>query len=256
MDAAKPYFLRVMMLTAWAWSGMAMAQSCFQFPKNSESPVVKICESGDQYLFRVDDRFLEISKSEFQQRVTQALSGWLERHHHPAGFDQALRFEVWMSIPEVNPAAAQPRIVVSNGSKSVTFWVDLWSDDWQFKDQETAILGASHYPDSFGYRPCVILAQSHPNMDPQKVIEALVRSGATTVRDDGGGWFKATTGAFEEAEVAAVARKSYGDVIKLAQVNSVMEWIAQRGMAFSFSTIDFPTMDFSTIDLQEIADRD
>jgi hypothetical protein len=238
MDAFKPHFLRVVTLTAFLGflPGPATAQSCLLFPENSDSPVVKICDSGDQYVFRVDERLREISKTEFQKRMRESLADWLERHHHPAGFDHALRFEVWMSIPEVNPAAAQPRVVVSNGTVSLSFWIDLWSDDWRFNDQEAAVLGTARYPESFGYRPCAVLVQSQPNADPRAVITALEKSGATGVRIDGGGWYKATTGALEEAKVAAAAGKSYGDVIKLAQVNSVMEWIAHRGMAFGFTT--------------------
>ncbi len=140
-----------------------------------------------------------------------------------------------MSVPEANPAAAQPRAIVDTTAGRVSFWFDLKADHWEFFDEEAAILGDATYPESFGYRPLRILIRAQPGVSSSAVEAALTQSGATNVSNDGYSWYSATTDLFAEKEVAFRILKNHNDILKYAQINSVVEWIADRQMAFSFS---------------------
>jgi hypothetical protein len=139
-----------------------------------------------------------------------------------------------MTVPEVNPEAAQPRFIVSTDAGTISFWFDLWTDDWAFSDKETAVFGSRNYPDSFGFRPQTVLIQAQQGVSSEQVRTALLNCGANQVVDQGGGWFHASANVFGETTLAANAQKSESTMIKTAQVNSVMEWIAHRKMALAF----------------------
>jgi hypothetical protein len=133
-----------------------------------------------------------------------------------------------------NPAAAQPRAIVQTSQGKLAFWFDLKASNWVFTDKETAVLGKTSYPDSFGHRPSTVLVKAHENTSAADLEAALVQQGAKQVIHNGNGWYVATCGLFGEKSFSDLATKSRPDVIKSAQTNSVMEWIADRQMAFSF----------------------
>jgi hypothetical protein len=123
--------------------------------------------------------------------------------------------------------------LVQTSSGWVSFWFDLNKLEWEFDDAESAILGKDSYPQTYGYRPATIFVQSLPGTNPEQVEVALRAHGATAILDRGNGSFEARCGIFEEKKLAMEAAKMK-DLVKHAQVNSVMEWIADRQMAFSF----------------------
>jgi hypothetical protein len=140
-----------------------------------------------------------------------------------------------MSVPEANPGAAQPRAILNTADGLVSFWFNLTADRWEFHDSETAILGDTAYPKSFGHRPIQILVKSQANIPESDVVDALIEEGAVTVSNEGNGWYTAKGVVFKEESLAARSLKNHANILKYAQVNSVVEWIANRQMAFYFT---------------------
>jgi hypothetical protein len=225
----------VLILVASNWTTQVFGEQCLLMPPKAVNPVIKICENSDEYVFSIADQLFSYPKAEFQDRIKDSFAEWLQNHDESTTLTGPFEVELWMSVPEVNPAAAQPRVIIKSPQTTLSFWINLSSDIWAFRDQETAILGKSNYPDAFGYRPRVILVQGQANASQNDVAEALQKSGAIEVINQGSGFFKGVVPVFNEPMVAATARNRYGDIIKTAQVNSVMEWIADRQLAFRFS---------------------
>ena len=222
---------------AFAVIGIAdttLGQSCVTVPESSPNPVVSICTTETQYTFRIGSRSRSFEREFFKAKLTRAATDWFLNHDIPIHTLNAASGQIWMTVPEVNPEAAQPRFVVTTHAGSVSFWFDLWSDVWEFSDEETAVFGDRAYPESFGFRPQTVLVQAKPGVRFDQVKTALMNCGANQVVDRGDGWFYATATLFEETALAANARKSQSMIIKTAQVNSVMEWIATRKMALTF----------------------
>jgi hypothetical protein len=218
---------------------------CVGFPENSPTPPVEVCSDGESYTFKITDSTIVFNRQDFEERVASAASLWLSSHNQSIKLLTPSAIQIWMTVPEANPAAAQPRAVVETTAGRVTFWFDLTEENWEFHDSETAILGDAMYPDSFGYRPLKILAKSQPDIPEAAVVAALVKEGAKNVINEGSSWFSATGGLFKEKAIAFRSIQNHGNVLKYVQVNSVFEWIADRGVVFSFTV---PPQDVLTAD--------
>lgn len=228
-----PLFLALLLLSVMASSEIAFG-SCIQYPRDSEDPIVEVCEHSDSYIFRLGDMSRAFSKEEFRLSIQRAAFNWLSEHDQAAILPATSVAQIWMSIPMANPEAAQPRALILTSSGWVSFWFDLNKMDWEFADRESAIIGKESYPKSYGHRPGFIMVQSHSTASAESVEEALLNLGAITVVHRGQGVLEASCKIFDERELAERAR-SRSDMIKHAQVNAVMEWIADRQMAFSFN---------------------
>ena len=134
-----------------------------------------------------------------------------------------------------NPEAAQPRMILPTSRGNVSFWLDLEAADWRFQDRESAILGKNQYPETFGYRPGIVLVQAKSGIDHQELEQSLVEQGATSILETRPGSFQVRCKTFGEKSLVSSAIK-LSSMVKYAQVNSVMEWIADRQMAFVIPT--------------------
>jgi hypothetical protein len=229
---------RILLTMAMFVTGnIANAQSCVNFPEGSTNPVVSVCETESDYIFHIGDAVRSFPRGLFESRLTHAARKWFESQKMTTELLAGASARIWMTVPEVNPEAAQPRLIVTTPAGSISFWFDLWSDEWVFADKETAVLGRKTYPESFGYRPKMVLVQSTDGASEDQVKAALLSCGAERIESRGGGWFTAFARTFEETSLAANARKSHSSTIKMAQVNSVMEWIADRKMVLSFKIV-------------------
>jgi hypothetical protein len=130
-----------------------------------------------------------------------------------------------------NPEAAQPRMIIPTSRGNVSFWLDLEANDWRFQDRESAILDQKNYPETFGYRPGVVLVEAKSGIDHHELEQSLMDHGATSVIETRPGSFKVQCKTFGENSLVRSATK-LSSMVKYAQVNSVMEWIADRQMAF------------------------
>lgn len=234
-------FLRTLLGIAFLFSQAAQAaEVCVAFPRDTQSdstkiPAVEVCTTEEVYRFRIVDRTTVFQKHEFESRLNQAVFRWLEEHNLNQNLVSSSNVYIWLSVPEANPAAAQPRALVDTQKGYLSFWFDLNADEWILTDQETAVLGSSKYPQSFGHRPQVVLAKAQNEANYAEVVMALTAVGASEVTDLGSGWYSAKTKLFEEKFVAVNAVKFHGQHIRSAQANSVVEWIADRQMVFAFS---------------------
>lgn len=232
-------FLSPLLVSVLAHNSAYGMNRCVQFPqadsnKPKVEPTIEVCTTDDQYSFRILDNYKIFSREDFEFRIRSAVNNWLEGHHQSPNIVVNAQVFVWLSVPEANPEAAQPRALVDTSKGYLSFWFDLDSNQWVFSDSETAILGSKKYPDSFGYRPQYVLAKGQSNANTIDVTQALQDVGAYDISDQGNGWFTAKTKIFEEQSLASKALKNHGNVLRSVQVNSVVEWIADRQLVFSF----------------------
>lgn len=210
--------------------------SCVVFPRESKNPVVEVCHNDVEITFRIVDDITRFESDQFKSRVMESIRAWLTKHGKSDALIDDSAVEIWMTVPESDPAAAQPRAVVTTSFGKLSFWFDLKAQEWILKDKETAVLGEQNYPDSFGYRPTRVLAKAQSGISGKQAKAALMDAGANGVTEQGGGWYAATCDVFQEVAVAERALKTHDGVLEYAQVNSVFEWIADRQKAFDFPT--------------------
>lgn len=227
-----PFLLFALLAGLLAGSDLAFG-SCIVFPRDSAEPVVEVCDENDTYSFRLADTTRSFDKGEFRARVISAAREWLNDHSHGVTLIDGGLVKIWMTVPMANPEAGQPRAIVETSHGLLSFWFDLHALEWKFSHKEAAVLSSGNYPQTFGHRPASVFIQSQNDAQPQDVVLALRARGALDVIEKGPGVFEATTRIFDEKKFATHVGM-LTSVIKYAQVNSVMEWIADRQMAFSF----------------------
>ncbi len=210
------------------------AKVCTVFPRDSANPIVEACELDTEYRFRIGDENYQFAKDIFRDQIRQATIAWLADRDLESSVSEVSAVEIWLSVPESNPLAAQARAVVSTARGNIVFSFDVKSNDWTFGDEKTAILNHKTYPESFGHRPSRILATAFAGVSAAAVIDSLMDSGAISVRSEGNDNYSAVCKPFEEISLAQNAAKSHSDVFRNVQVNSVYEWIADRQIAFRF----------------------
>ena len=207
---------------------------CIIFPRESTNPVVEVCEHDTQFKFRIGDDVTVFESQQFKTKISIAIGEWLDKHDLSEAKLESGKVEIWMSVPESNPTAAQPRAIVETLHGKLSFWFDLHAGEWSLDDKESAVLGKDDYPNSFGHRPSRVIVKAQKGVSSATATEALLDAGAHEVSEQGGGWYAASCDVFNERTVAALALKTHADVLQYAQVNSVVECIADRQMAFQF----------------------
>jgi hypothetical protein len=222
-------------LSAVMLSSEVVLGACIKFPRDADLPVVEVCEHEDVYSFQIGDVTRSYDKATFASLAKTAASDWLANADDSARIDSSSPIQIWMTIPMANPAAAQPRMVLPTSHGNVSFWINLEAADWHFQDRESAILGENQYPETFGYRPGVVIVQAKSGIDHFELEQSLLERGATDVIETRPGSFEVRCKAFGEKSMVNSAVKM-SSMVKYAQVNSVMEWIADRQMAFVIPT--------------------
>lgn len=231
-----PFALIVyLFLTAVMLSSEVVLGACMKFPRDAEMPTVEVCEHDDVYSFQIGDVVRSYEKATFASRAKAAALEWLADVDDSVTIDSSSLIQIWMSVPMANPEAAQPRMIVPTSRGNVSFWLDLEAVDWRFQDRESAILGKTLYPETFGYRPGIVLVEAKPGTDHYELEQSLIDQGATSVIETRPGSFEVRCKTFDEKSLVSSAIK-LSSMVKHAQVNSVMEWIADRQMAFVIPT--------------------
>lgn len=219
-----------------------MAQSttaiagCVGFPEQTEPPLATYCENENTYSFDLGGDHLTFAKQEFQTRLTQSISQWWLNHGLPIAALNHVNVDVWLSIPEVNPQAAQARAVVFTPLGNANLSFDLHEQNWKLSDQEGAILDRAVYPQSYGWRPQQVLLSFVADTPHDAIASLLKKSGIALGEEMSPGWFRAETAVFDES--AAIRRLTLFDqsgYIRSAQLNKLVEWIAIRGRTVHFN---------------------
>jgi hypothetical protein len=233
MRLETPYTLIMyLFLTALMLNSEVVLGACVKFPRDAEVPAVEVCDNDDVYSFQIGDMKRLFDKSAFAMRAKAAALEWLSDANESVVMDESFPIQIWMTVPMANPAAAQPRMIIPTSRGNVSFWLDLDAVDWRFQDRESAILEKTDYPNSFGHRPGVVLVEAKSGIDPYDLEQSLLDRGATRVTQSNVGSFEVQCKIFDEKSFATSAGQ-LSSMVKYAQVNSVMEWIADRQLVFA-----------------------
>ena len=220
----------------------SFASNCKNIPEQSDAPLAIYCEDQDSYSFDLAGDQISFSKHEFQTRLSRAIKLWWAAH----GLSQASLtysdINVWLSIPEANPQAAQARAVVMSPIGHVSLSFDLHDEEWRLSDQEAGVLDRYNYPDSYGWRPQQLMISFNPGTSREQATTLLQKAGIKLAEETSPGWYKAETKIFDES--AAIHRLTQYDrmsgYVRSSQLNKLFEWIAIRGRTvhFNMNSID------------------
>lgn len=219
---------------------------CRQIPERSpEDAVAIICDDNSAYNFTIAGEVLIFDKTEFKTRLRESLSDWWQSQGESLDSLSHASIAVWLSIPEANPGAAQARAVVQSNRGNMSLSFDLRSHDWTFTEDLAAVTGIKTYPETYGWRPRQLLIGAAKTADPTQLAQFLLGLGVTLGEEASGGWYQATTEFLDEQTAAQRIRAAdkNGDYIRSVQLNTLMEWIAHRGLAVEFPWQESPAKD-------------
>lgn len=216
-------------------SSRLMAITCTGIP-DSDAPLVTYCETETSYFFDLGGDQVVFSKTEFESRLRASVQNWWSAHSFDAKSLASSHVEVWITAPEANPSAAQARAVVFSTMGNASLSFDLNDKDWVLRDEESAILDRSSYPETYGWRPSQVMIAFAPGADATKTSQLLSRAGLKLGQETSPGWYKAESKMFDET--GAINRLMQLDrwtkLVKSAQTNQLFEWIAVRGKTVQF----------------------
>lgn len=214
----------------------SFAVHCRGIPEQSEAPLATYCETDDSYVFDLSGNKISFAKPEFKGRLSESIQEWWSQH----GLDQQSlslsHVEVWLSVPEANPAAAQARAVVFSPLGNVSLSFDLNNDSWNLVDREAAILDRSSYPQTYGWRPQQVMIAFNKGTDPTKAAVLLNHAGLKLGPETSPGWYIAESKIFDETNAInrLMQLDQWTKLVQSAQTNQLFEWIAVRGKTVQF----------------------
>ncbi len=220
----------------------SLATDCKNIPEQSDAPLAIYCEDQDSYSFDLAGDQISFSKHEFQIRLSRAIKLWWASHGLSQTSLTYSNVDVWLSIPEANPQAAQARAVVISPLGHVSLSFDLHDDEWLLSDQEAGVLDRYSYPDSYGWRPQQLMISFNPGTSHEQATILLQKAGIRLSEETSPGWYKAETKIFDES--SAIRRLTQYDrmsgYVRSSQLNKLFEWIAIRGRTvhFNMNSID------------------
>ena len=220
-----------------AYGASANPTSCVNIYSSPESIIATICESDTSYEFTVGGDPISFDKNQFRQDISLAIADWWTGHNQSLQLLKNSKIEVWLSVPEANPAAAQARAIVLTGKGRVSLSFDLQAGVWIIGDTNAGILAEKTYPESYGWRPQQLLIATKTGADAIETGRILLESGITLGAESSPGWFQAQTKFMDEQ--ASIKRlktlDKHQNYVRSAQLNTLFEWIAYRGRCFSFN---------------------
>lgn len=213
------------------------AAECSAIPEKSDSPLVHFCETDDLYSFDLSGDLLTFNKQDFETRLTSAIRLWWSRSALGTNNLSGAHVEVWLSVPETNPQAAQARAVIFSAIGNVSLSFDLHDQAWELFDQQAAILDNASYPDTYGWRPKQVMVSFENGTDLGKASLLLKRAGLTLKQEVSPGWYMTESRIFDETAATnrVVQYDRWTKFIKSAQTNMLFEWIGARGKTVQFN---------------------
>lgn len=220
-------------LTVWQTGAGA---ACVSVPPAASSPLAVACDDGNTYSITVAGIVHQWNKDVYQAALRNGIVSWLGGEASRYGTAQT---EVWLSVPEANPAAASIRVqVLDQKGDAPTFVVSLEMEPsaWAFANDAVAIMGPERYPASYGHRAGEILVKPRAGRTTSETATYLAPFGATAPLPLTQAWSLFHTSVFQEAAVRAAVELDQGHAAEVEKIdyNQVVEWIAQRGEAFAF----------------------
>lgn len=216
---------------------VSLGETCTIIPAASENPPVEVCESAENYHFRVVDRSFSRDKFEYRNKIRRLLADYTKRHKLPEDFFHDGTVAMWLSVPESTPEDAHGRVVVATGSAHFLVSLPIDLDVNRIESDMVATLGTKTYPEYFGHRSGTILVKKTPEASEADFIALVERAGGQGVIEQYRDWTTFETSPFAEIQViyALLADPAYKQLVADTQLNQMFEWLAWREPVFQFS---------------------
>ncbi|MCX6124785.1 MAG: hypothetical protein NTV34_08555, partial [Proteobacteria bacterium] len=210
---------------------------CVSIYSSPESVIATVCESDTTYEFNLGGDLTTHHKNQFRRDINFAIENWWTSHNQSLRHLINAKIEIWLTVPEANPAAAQARAVILTSKGRVSLSFDLQEGVWIFSDANAGILAEKDYPDSYGWRPQQLLIATKTGADEAELERILIASGIALGAQSSPGWFQAKTKFMDEQDAIKRLKilDKHQDYVRAAQLNTLFEWIAYRGRCFSFN---------------------
>ncbi len=219
---------------------VAAGPACIAIPDGAPAPVVTACDDGEHYLYTIAGTAYEYDRTAYRAALETQLRDWLRSVGESAEGEE-LAIEIWLAVPDANPAATAARFVVRAGTgKSAPRFVvfaSLHPADWSFTNRDVGVLtGAAGYPGDFGVRVGELLVKAAPGAAKSEVDGFLAGYGLGAPDAFGQGWRVYALTAFAErsARTGILSDPQGAALVEKIDYNHVVEWIAHRSRAFAF----------------------
>jgi hypothetical protein len=210
------------------------AQSTCYFSRLA--PDVGACDDGTDLNFIIGERTLTVSKSDFQGLVRQEFASWLTSVNLPQSDSRDAQASVWLSVPELNPYAVALRIVWQTEKNSVVISRPLTDQPIAMGNQMVGVIESYGYPDSFGWRPEVILMGAKSGVSRSALSEKTSQGPGSYPDDSAWPLLSLKVPAFSERAYVNELRgnQKLAEVASFIEVNAIREWQADRFSIFNF----------------------
>jgi hypothetical protein len=202
-----------------------------QFCHSGEKiPEFEVCYDDEQIGYYIRNEIVaHFDKTTYLDRWNALVDHWLAHNYSQECFSQV---SLWVSVPEVNPSAAQLRLVVTSSESDRKFVVFAPLDPHMLEAltaKQLAVLQAQEsYPHSFGIRPQEVYLKS--SVSKGELDQYLAGLGLSPTSKVGERYYRLATHAFHEVETQQilVADSELMRLVERVDVNHVIEWMADR----------------------------
>jgi hypothetical protein len=241
MQRVTKFLMMQFILLASLGAAQTASGACISLPLKSEQPSVISCETTESISIQVLDESHVYNKRDYFAGLTRLIRQSLEHVGiAPSTVIQGtLRF--WLSVPEINPAAVQGRAAITIDNRELVINLPVFMENWNDSTVGfVAINEGQSYPKSFGHAIGKIiiataaeLAESDldaklQNISPLLSVSHKISNNRYSI------YIPALNEQSWAEDLTNCIRISECGWLTSAEVNQVMEWIAHRGMVFSF----------------------
>jgi len=215
-------------------------ETCVNVPADSPDAVVTVCESASKYTFKIADHIEAYDKKKYQALLTELTGDWLAG----GGIDRnrlfSARVEIWMSVPEANPAAAKVRAFFRTTTDNFVISLPISPKEWRISNGNVGVTERQTYPQSFGYRAGSLLIKKAHQASESDFLAVIQPYSTSTVTNFAPEWYGMETAIFDEKRVSDDISGEHSAFVDSIQYNQIMEWMAWREQVFAFSVHSIP----------------
>ena len=240
------YFFRhlaLIAILAGATAPVASAigfERCTNVPASELNAVVKVCESLSHYIFKIADTTEAIEKTEFQSQLIRLTKQWLDLNGFEQKYLLGSTVEIWMSVPEANPAGAKIRAFFQTTHGNFVISLPVSPKDWTVSNDNVGVTDQEHYPQSYGYRAGSLLIKKVKEAKEETFLDLVESYSESPVQSFSPSWYSIETSVFSEKPVSSALQRNGTGLVESVNFNHVMEWMAWRERVFAFSVQTIP----------------
>jgi hypothetical protein len=208
---------------------------CTGIPVGAEEPAVKACESRTHYTFQIAGKEQRFDKRQYQNDLKTHVQSWLAQND--LNQDIAHTYvEIWLSVPELNPAATKMRAVFKGESQDLVFFLPIDPKEWDQEPFNVGITTEFPYPESFGNQAGELLIKKAAGSSTNGLVGYLQKFGISQVEPFASLWFSGSVGPLTEEETVRQIEfdQNSGSLVEQIQPNAIVEWMALRERVFAF----------------------